>query len=102
MMTDQKIKNLKRGSFIALAVALVSIGLQIAGYFQTRHLLASPLISKTTIDEIARPYLQSAVFSSVIFLIALLFHHYKKYIIAIVIFLSIILFQQVYISLVEM
>lgn len=97
-MTDQKVKKLKRGAFMALAVALVSIGLQVIGYFQVHHQLVSPLISKTIIDHLAKPYLQSAVISFIFFLIALLFYRYTKYIIAIVACFLIILFQQIYIS----
>src|SRR4051812_17012872 len=97
-MQGSKGKTLRTGSLISLIAALITVLLQIAGYYQTKFQLTSPLIPKNIINQIATPHLQIAGIASIVFLVALIFHLYSKYIVTMILCILVILFPQFYIE----
>jgi hypothetical protein len=66
------------------AIALIIINLVRAGgcfavYFQTEYSLVSPLIPKTIILDIIRPYMVVGVISTIVTIVAFIFFVYAKF-----------------------
>lgn len=95
-MPDPETNNLKRCSLICLVLVLIIALLQMAGYYQTQYQLVSPLIPKAITDKISKPYLLLAGISFALFLVALPFHYYSKYIVSIVVCVIGIVFPYLY------
>jgi hypothetical protein len=63
---------------ILLTVVLYRIASGYIVFIQTDYQLVSPLIPKSTIYEIARPFMIASLLSCVVFMAALWFYFYKK------------------------
>ncbi len=63
---------------ILLVMLLTSIAGDIGAFFQTEYELYTPLIPKSTIIEIARPYLLAALVSAIAMLVALILHFFSR------------------------
>ena len=75
----KKYLTYKTGSKILLIVLLVLIAAGIGGFFQAEYQLVSPLIPKSNVIEISRPYLLASLICTGITLIALLFYFSGKF-----------------------
>jgi hypothetical protein len=75
----------KKWANILLTIAVLNIIRLIAVFFQTKHMLISPLIPTDTIVQVSIPYLFNALISSRALAVALVFYFYSKYIVTIVI-----------------
>src|SRR5438270_1336065 len=71
----------KKIANILIVVSIVRIALEIATFFQAEWQLNSPLIPKSTIITIIRPYLLSALISTILLIPALIFYFFNKYVI---------------------
>lgn len=78
MILSQK-PDIKIISQVLLIWLILSVAGGIATYFQTEYQLTSPLIPRSSIDLIARPYLLASLGCSVFAIAALLFYFFGRY-----------------------
>ena len=71
----------KKIAGILIVISIARIALEIAAFFQTEHQLNSPFIPKSMVVTIARPYLLSALISTILLIPAFIFYMYNKYVI---------------------
>ena len=82
-----------------MLVVVVGIVSDTFSYFQTYYVLISPLIEKSVIDGIAKPYFYCATISTVFFLVDLYLYWKRNYKIVIALSVLIIIFQQLFVYL---
>lgn len=86
--------ELKTVSKILLVVQLVAIAAFIGVYFQTEYQLSSPVIPKSMIGEIARPYLLLALITTITLIPAFILYFYSRFLATTILCLLSLLFSQ--------
>ena len=86
----------KNISGIGLAALTISTLLQLVQYFQTKRQLITPLIPRSTVNQLANPFLQCFLGSLVIVAVAILLHVKRKYVANIILCGAVIVLQQYY------
>ena len=92
-MQTIKVEKYKRLAKVSLIVCLALVILQLLSIYQTRRQLVSPLIPRSTGDEIlsdsmslfGMDYILTPVLFSIATFIGLLFYFYKKYLVVVLI-----------------
>jgi hypothetical protein len=87
--------NQARAAKILLLILILSITASIARYFQIEYQLDTPLIPKSTVTIISRPYLFSALVSAIGMTIALVIYFFSRYLF-VIIMCGLVLIWQIY------
>jgi hypothetical protein len=96
-MSTLDIKTPYRKWAIALIIVnLLRLSTSFIIYFQTEYQLVSPLIPKTIILDILKPYMTIGLVSVILILIAFIFFVYSKFTFAIIASVMNLLFFQIY------
>jgi hypothetical protein len=72
-------RNLETGAKVSLIVILFSVVRQLAGVFQTRYQLVSPLIPESYIWQITKQSIFIALISVLVSIVGLIFYFYRRY-----------------------
>jgi hypothetical protein len=94
----RKYLTVDNASRVLLIWLLISIGTGIGSFFQTEHQVVSPLIPKSIVIEISRPYLFAGLICTGISLVALLFYFFGKFRVVILICCIAIVWRFYYIN----
>lgn len=76
--------NIKTGAKVSLIILLLYVIRQLVFVYQTKYQLTNPLIPKSTISEINKQFIFTALISSVISIFGLMLYVHKKYLLVIV------------------
>lgn len=79
-----KKEKLKKGAQVCLVVLILYIIGQLSTVFQTRYQLASPLIPESTIWQISKQFVFTALAATIVNVIVLILYFFQKYLLVII------------------
>jgi hypothetical protein len=71
--------NFKKGAKISLIVLLLYVVRQLISAYQTKYQLTSPFVPESTIWQITKQFIFTALVSAVISIVGLLLYFFEKY-----------------------
>ncbi len=79
-----KKEKLKKAAQVCLIVLILYIIGQLSTVFQTRYQLVSPLIPESTIWQISKQFIFTALVASIVNVIVLILYFFEKYLLVII------------------
>jgi hypothetical protein len=71
--------NFKKGAKISLIVLLLYVVRQLISAYQTKYQLTSPFVPESTIWQITKQFIFTALVSTIISIVGLLLYFFEKY-----------------------